>query len=140
MGGGALGSLLLRALLFHETQHFPCSPPGYKQNHVQKFPISSFFLKPAVQTGLHPIWNVLLWVSESPSSHSSTLLQDLGCAVLSLHVVLHMPCYTGSWWSPGRHMSQDSGFPMHPSEKQKSEAQLPWSQFSSGISQKFLLG
>ena len=27
--------------------------------------------------------------------------------------------YTGSWWSPGRHTSQESGFSIRPSEKQK---------------------
>ena len=31
----------------------------------------------------------------------------------------HMLCYTGSRCSPGRHMSQWSGFSIHPSEKQK---------------------
>ena len=31
-----------------------------------------------------------------------------------------VPCYTGSWWNPGRHTSQESGFSVCPSEKQKS--------------------
>ena len=54
---------------------------------------------------------------------AAALLQDLGCAVLSLHAVSgsgkHMLCYTGSWCSPGRHTSQKSAFSVHPSEKQK---------------------
>ena len=45
-------------------------------------------LQLAVQTGLHPLWKVHLWVSESPSSRSSCLLQGLGCAVPSLHAVV----------------------------------------------------
>ena len=48
------------------------------QNHAQKFPMSLSVLKPAVQTGLHPLWNVHLWVSESPSSCSSSLFQIWG--------------------------------------------------------------
>ncbi|KAF6084291.1 hypothetical protein HJG60_008568 [Phyllostomus discolor] len=40
-----------------------------------------------MHTDLHPLQNVHLWASESPSSRSGSLLQDLGCAVLSLHVV-----------------------------------------------------
>ena len=43
----------------------------------------------------------------------------------------HVPCYIASWWGLGRHMSQNSGFFVHPSEKQKSAAQHSWSQFSS---------
>ena len=41
----------------------------------------------------------------------------------------HVPCYSGSWWSPGRHMSQESDFSICPSLKQKSAAQQ--SQFGS---------
>ena len=58
------------------------------QNHAQKFPSSFSVLKLAAQTVLHPLWKVHLWVSESPSSHSSCLLQGLGCTVLSLHSVV----------------------------------------------------
>ena len=32
----------------------------------------------------------------------------------------HVPCYTGSWWSPGRHTSQESGFSVYLPEKLKS--------------------
>ena len=45
-------------------------------------------LKPAAQTVFHPLWKAHSWVSESPSSHSSSLLQDLGYVVLSLHAVV----------------------------------------------------
>ena len=45
-------------------------------------------LKSAAQTGLHLLWKVHVWVSELPSSRSTSLLQDLGCAVLSLHAVV----------------------------------------------------
>ena len=45
-------------------------------------------LKSATQTDLHPLWKVHLWVSGSPSSRSSSLLQDLGYVVLSLHAVV----------------------------------------------------
>ena len=66
-------------------------------------------------------WNVLLWVSESPSSGSNSLLQDLGCATLSLQVAVqeNVLSYTGSWWSPGKHTSQESDFSVCLSEKQK---------------------
>ena len=82
---GGLGALPLRALLSQETQHFPCSPKGYEAKHAQKFPTPLSVLQHAAQTDLRPLWNVHLWVSESPSSRSSSLLQGLGCAVLSLH-------------------------------------------------------
>ena len=32
----------------------------------------------------------------------------------------YVPCYTGSWWSPERHMCQESDFSVCPSEKQTS--------------------
>ena len=41
-----------------------------------------------MQTDLHPLWTVQLWVSELPSSQSSSLLQDLGHTVLSLCVAV----------------------------------------------------
>ena len=117
---GRLRALLLRALFSHKTQHFPCSPPAYKSEPCPEVP---HILKLAAQTGLHPFWKALLWVSESPSSCTISLLQDLGYIFLSLHVMVqgkHVPCYTGSWWSPGKQMSQQSGFSVPPSEKQKS--------------------
>ena len=55
------------------------------------------------------------------------LLQELspsgsGVFVLNFCVLVqeNMLCYCGSQWSPGRHMSQESGFSIHPLEKQKS--------------------
>ena len=96
VGERGLRALLLRALFSQETQNFPCSPPGYKPNHAQKFPTSLSVLRLAAQTGLHPLWNMHLWVSESPSSRSSRLLQDLGYIILSFHVVVqgNMSCVT----------------------------------------------
>ena len=41
----------------------------------------------------------------------------------------HVPCYTGSWWSPKRYISPESDFSICPSEKRKSAAQH--SQFAS---------
>ena len=66
---------------------FLASQKATSQNHTPKFHISLSALKPVPQTDLHPLWNVHFRVSESTSSHSSSLLQDLGCAVLSLHVL-----------------------------------------------------
>ena len=57
------------------------------QSYAQKFPVSLSVLTTAVQTDPHPLQNVHSWVSESPSSHSSSLHQDLECAVLSLHLM-----------------------------------------------------
>ena len=57
------------------------------QKHAQKFPISLFLLKPAVPTVFLPTQNLNLWVSESSSSHSRSLL-DLRYVVLSFHVVV----------------------------------------------------
>ena len=84
------------ALFCHETQNFSCSPKGYKPNHVQKFSIPLHVPYPVPHSDLHPLWKVHLWVSKLPSSHSSSLLQDLGCGVLSLHVVVqeNMCCVT----------------------------------------------
>ena len=48
----------------------------------QKLPIS------LSQTVPQSLWKVHLWVSQSPSSHRSSLLQDLGYVVLSLHVTV----------------------------------------------------
>ena len=136
---GVLRALLFTTLLFHSPMR-PSTSLGphqaISQNHMQKFPISLSVLKPAVQTGLHPLWKVHLWVSELPSSHSSSFLQVSGSGVHCTQPPCsgsrrHVLCYPGSWWSPGRHMSQDSDFSVCPSQKQKSVAQYSWSQFSS---------
>ena len=58
------------------------------QKHAQKFPKSLCVPKSAARTVLHPFWKVLLWVSELPSCHSSSLFQDLEYTLLSLHVVV----------------------------------------------------
>ena len=90
-----------------------------------------------MQTGLHSLWKVHLWVSESPSSCSSSLLQDLGYVVLSLHVVVqgNVSRYTGSSWSPRDTQSQETTllrpFSIRPSEKWKSVTQRSRPQFSS---------
>ena len=54
----------------------------------QKFPISFSVLKPAAQTGLHPLRKVHSGVSKSSSSHNGSLLQGLRYVVLSLHVIV----------------------------------------------------
>ena len=41
-----------------------------------------------MHTGLISLWNVHLWVAKSPSSLRSSVLQDLGYDVLSLHVIV----------------------------------------------------
>ena len=87
---GELRALLLRALFFHEPQNFPCFPKGYKPKpclellHILICPLTS-------HTDFHSFWNVHLWVSESPFFRSSSLLQDLGGALLSLHVAFLKP-------------------------------------------------
>ena len=103
------------------------SQKATSQNHAPKFPISLSVLNPAVQTDPHPLWNVHLWVSESPSSHSSSLLQGLGCAVLSLHAVVqeNMCCVTlGHGGVQGgtrpKRVTSPSLSSAGPSEKQKS--------------------
>ena len=62
------------------------------QKHAPKFPISSSVLKPVAQTILHPLWKLHSWVSELPSSRSSSLLQHLGYIVISLYVVVQETC------------------------------------------------
>ena len=72
------------------------SHQAIRQNHQnQKLSISLSVLKLAVQTAVHPLWKVHWWVSKS-SSQSSSLLQDLGYIVLSLHEVIqeNMCCVT----------------------------------------------
>ena len=76
-----------------------------------------------MQTVLHPHWKVHLSVSESPSPHSSPLLQDLGYVVLSLHeLVQESMCHVtlDHGGVQGRHTSLGSGLSICPSEKQKS--------------------
>ena len=63
-------------------------------------PRSSAFPYLSTQTDLHSLWKVHLWVSELPSSRSSSLLPDLGCTALSLQVVVqvtmcHVTLYRG---------------------------------------------
>ena len=115
-------ALLLRALLSHKTQSFPCSPKGYKPKPRPEVP------------------HVLIC---RPASHANKSLSSLECALVGLRVAIlsqqlspsgsgarcsqppgsgsgnHGPCYTGSWWGPGRPTSQGSGFFIRPSEKQK---------------------
>ena len=130
-----------------DWEHFcsdPCSPmrpstslaphQGVSQKHAQKFPISLCVLQPSTQTVLHLLWKAHSWGSESPSSCISSLLQDLGYVVPRKYV----PCYIGSWWSPGGHRSQESGFSVCPSEKQKSTLLVTvWFQI---ISHESMLG
>ena len=106
----------------------PLLPEGYK-----RFPIPSSVFSLAAQTVLHPLWKVHLWVSESPSSLSSCLRQDLGYVVLSLHVVVGETCAMLHWITVE---SKNARIPREwllrrPSEKQKSAVQHSQSQFSS---------
>ena len=76
----------------------PCSPmrpstslashQAISQNHALKFLITLSVLKPAARMDLCLLWNVHSWVSESPTSRSSSPLEDMGYVVLSLHVVV----------------------------------------------------
>ena len=112
------------------------------QNHAQKFPISLSVLKPAAQTCLHPLWNVLLWVSESPSSQSSSLLQDLGCTVLSLHVVVqvNMRCVTlGHGGAQGGTCPKRLASP-YVLQRRSLQLNIPSHSSGPGISHEFVLG
>ena len=73
-------------------EHFPCYPSGYEPKTCPEVPISLSVCTAAVQTVLYPLWKGRLWVSEPPSSRSSSLPQDLGCVVLGLHVVVQETC------------------------------------------------
>ena len=64
-----------------------CSEPSCLSTSLAS-PMSLSVLKSATQTDLHLLWKVHLWVPGSPSSGSSSLLQDLGYVVLSLHAVV----------------------------------------------------
>ena len=89
MGGGKQGEHSCLELSSPTSPSIFLAPQkAISQNHSQKFPISLSVLKPVLQTDPHSLWNVLSCVSELPSSCSSCLLQDLGYAVLSLHVVV----------------------------------------------------
>ena len=123
----------------------PCCPmrPGtsfaahqaVSQNHAQRFLISLSVLKPTVQIVLCPFWKVLLWVSESPSPCSSSLFQELGCAVLSLHVVVQesMCHVTLDHGEVQEGTSQESGFSIRPSEKHKSAFPGQSSTFNTSL-------
>ena len=67
------------------------------QNHAQKFSISLSVLKQVSQKYLRPLQHVHLWVSESPSSRSSSPLQGLWYAAPSLHVAAQKPCAMLHW-------------------------------------------
>ena len=118
----------------HKTQNFPCFREGYRPKPCPEVP------------------PVLLFPS---ASHRNRFPSSLECALLGFRVAIlsqqlspsgsgvyysqppctgsgkHVLCYTGSWWSPERHMSQESSFSVCPSEKQKCSTLHSWSQFSS---------
>ena len=75
------------------TSLVPLQPTS--QNHAQKFPLS--VLKLTVQTNLHPLWKLHWWASKSPSSCSSSLLQNLRYVVLSFHIVVQENCAMLHW-------------------------------------------
>ena len=107
--------------------HQPISP-----NHAQKFPKSLSVLKLAVQIGLHPLWKVHLWVSESPSSRTSSVLQDLLYVVLGLHVVVQgNMCYV----TLGHSRVHGGTCPKRVTSlyvlQRSRSLKLSWSQFSS---------
>ena len=85
--GLVLRALLFRALLSHETQNVPCSPKGYKPKPCPEVP---HILTPSAgHANRSPSSLECAPVrSESPSSRSNFLLQDLECVILSLHVVV----------------------------------------------------
>ena len=65
-----------------------------------------------MQTVLQSFWKVPSWVSESLSSHSSSLYQDLGYIVLSLHIIVQEYMCRVTLDHGGvqeRHTSQKSG-------------------------------
>ena len=93
------------------------------QNQAQKFPISLPVLKLVPQTVLHPLWNVHVWVSESPSSCSNFLSFRTWAMLLSVSSSgsgNHVPCCTRSglcciWcprcWSLEKHTFQRGTLP-----------------------------
>ena len=84
--GGVPKSAPALTPLSHEIQNISCSPKDQSQNRAPKFLISLPVFKPVMQTYLHPPWNAHLCVSESPSSPSNVLVQDLLRAALNFHV------------------------------------------------------
>ena len=125
----------------------PCSPPkpstslaphqGSKVIACPKFPISLSVPKPVAQTVLYLLWKVHSRVSEMSSSHSSSLLQDLGYIVLTLHEWFRETCAVLHWIMV-ESRAQESCFSVRPSEKQKSTL-LVTVQFQS-ISCESMLG
>ena len=73
----------------HETQHFLCNPPGYKPK-APKVPhiltLSQLHKQFSICSGL-----------ELPSSHSSSLLKDLGYIVTSLCVIVQKGMFHVLW-------------------------------------------
>ena len=62
------------------------------------FPYLSFLeLNTTTQRDIHPLWIVHSGVSESPSSCSSSLLQNLGCTALNLCVAVQEPWAMLHW-------------------------------------------
>ena len=84
---GGLRALLHRALFSHETQHFPCPPPGYKPEPCPEVPHILICSSASCQTCVHPSGRCSCGC-ELPSSRSSSLLQDQGYIVFSLTVVV----------------------------------------------------
>ena len=64
------------------TSHAPHKATS--QKHPPKFPMFLWGLNPAAQTVLQSVWEV----PHSPSSHGSSLLQDLGHVAISLRILM----------------------------------------------------
>ena len=128
-----LRALLLRVLLFHETQNSPCSPKVYKPKPFPEVP--HFLICPSashanrspssLQSALVGFRVSILSQQLSPSG-SGVCCSQPPCSGSGKHV----PCDPGSWWGPGRCMTQENDFSIHPSGQQKPATQHSWSQFS----------
>ena len=106
----------------------PCSPAtpstslaphqAISQKHAPKFPISLPVLKPAAQTRLHFLWKIPHRFQNRHPLTAALFFRIWGCPQPPRGSLgNHVPCYTGSWWSPGRHTSQESGLFVCPAEK-----------------------
>lgn len=91
-GWGVLRALLLRSLFSQRPSTSLALQKATSQNHVQKVPISLSVHQAVTKTAIHPLWNVHLWVSELPSSHSCSPPSGSGVHVLSLHVAVQETC------------------------------------------------
>ena len=147
---GGAGSTPARSPVLPQDPALPLLPTRLDAKNKPSSSPSPYLVLSWLYKQFSILWKVHSWVSESPSSRSSSPLWYLGYLVLSLHVVVqeNMCCMAPKRVARGdvqeRHTSQESDFSVCPGSQESRQIrgceaagqhlvrQSPWSESAGG--------